>query len=494
MKSKDYRNLTVLLIVIAAFLRLIYIWQTPLDLSPDEAQYWDWARRPLQACYLTKPPMVAYTIGFFTGLGGNSAFFVRLGAVIISAATSLVAYLLIVDVFKSARLGFLMVLTLNLGPIFNIGSVIMTIDPLAMLFWSLTVYFSYKALRNPQWWYLAGLSLGLGLLSKFVLIFLPASILLYLLFVKKDRSCLRTKEPYLGLLLSLLLYTPLLLWNQRNNWCYFNHMFFDHLDSGKQLSIYRFLEFLGSQLGIISPLLFIGIIWSLVVVVREKKREYLFLFFCTVPILLFYFLLSLHQKVQGNWPAVGYFAGTAVFVGLFGTSVNSRKRKFMRAALIVALFFSAYVYIVPFVDLPKRLDLTFKLVGWKELGQRVSEVVEEMERKTGQRPFIFSERYQTTAELAFYVRHQPEVYNINLGRRNNQYDLWQDFDQLVGMDAIYVKSRDEDIEPAVVRAFKGGEKLPSQYFYRKGKILRSFSIFKCYGFKGGLNKGKAGGD
>jgi len=270
-------------------------------------------------------------------------------------------------------------------------------------------------------------------------------------------------------------------------------MFFDHLDTAKQLPLYRFFEFLLSQLGIISPLLFIGIIWSLVLVARERKREYLFLFFCTGPILLFYFILSLHQKVQGNWPAVGYFAGTAVFVGMFGTSANSRKRKFMWAALIVALFFSAYVYIVPFVDLPKRLDLTFKLVGWKELGQRVSEVVEEMERKTGQRPFIFGERYQTTAELAFYVRHQPEVYNINLGRRNNQYDLWQDFDRLVGTDGIYVKPHDEDIDPAVSRAFTRCERLPSQYFYRKGKILRSFSIFKCHGFKGGLNEGKAGG-
>ncbi len=165
----------------------------------------------------------------------------------------------------------------------------------------------------------------------------------------------------------------------------------------------------------------------------------------------------------------------------------------MRAALIVALFFSAFLYIVPFVDLPRKLDLTVKLVGWKELGQKVSEVVEEMERKTGQRPFIFSERYQTTAELAFYVRHQPEVYNIKLTRRNNQYDLWQDFDRLVGTDGIYVKLHDEDIEPAVSRAFTRCERVPSQYFYRKGKILRSFSIFKCYGFKGGLNQGKPGG-
>ncbi len=170
--------------------------------------------------------------------------------------------------------------------------------------------------------------------------------------------------------------------------------------------------------------------------IRERKREYLFLFFCAVPILLFFFLMSLANKVQGNWPGVGYFAGQMIFVGVFGRSIDSRKRKFMRAALVVALVFSAFVYIVPFVNVPRKMNPTVKLLGWKELGQRVSEVVEQMENETGRSPFIFSDRYQTTAELAFYVRRQPRVYNINLGRRNNQYDLWQDFDQLAGMDGI----------------------------------------------------------
>lgn len=495
MKSRNYRNFTILLIAVATVLRLLYIWQTPLDLSADEAQYWDWSRRALQGGYLTKPPMVAYVISFFTGLGGSSAFFVRLGAVVISVATSIVAYLLMVEVFKRARLGFLMVLTLNFGPMFNVGSIIMTIDPLAMLFWALTVYFSYRAMKNPRWWYLAGLSLGLGFLSKFVLIFLPVSLLLYLLFVKQARSCLRTKEFYIGLLLSLLVYWPVLWWNYSNNWCYFDHMFFGHMGSGKQVPFHRFFEFTGAQLLMVSPLLFIGVIWSLVVVVRERKREGLFLFFCASPILLFYFFLSLTQKVQGNWPGVGYFAGLAVFVSVFGNSIDLRKRKFMRAALVVALVISAFIYIVPFVNLPRKLNpAVIKSLGWEELGQRVSEVVDEMESKTGQKPFIFSDRYQTTAELAFYVRQQPIVYNINLGRRHNQYDLWQDFEKLVGSNGIYVKTQDKDIDPAVVGAFASYERLPSQDFQRGDKIIRTFSIFKCYGFKGGLGEGKTLGD
>ena len=162
----------------------------------------------------------------------------------------------------------------------------------------------------------------------------------------------------------------------------------------------------------------------------------------------------------------------------------------MRAALVVALLFSAFIYIVPFVNVPRKMNPTVKLLGWKELGQRVSEVVAQMENETGRSPFIFSDRYQTTAELAFYVRRQPRVYNINLGRRNNQYDLWQNFEKLIGADGIYIKTHDADIESAVVEAFKGGERLPSQYFQRRGKVIRSFSIFKCYGFKGWLSEGK----
>ncbi len=115
-------------------------------------------------------------------------------------------------------------------------------------------------------------------------------------------------------------------------------------------------------------------------------------------------------------------------------------------------------------------------------------MVEQMEIETGRKPFIFSKRYQITAELAFYVRHQPKVYNINLGRRNNQYDLWQDFDQVVGTDAIYVEYSETEIEPAVARLFIRCERVQTQHFYRKGKILKTSSIFKCYGFKGRLNE------
>ena len=48
-------------------------------------------------------------------------------------------------------------------------------------------------------------------------------------------------------------------------------------------------------------------------------------------------------------------------------------------------------------------------------------------------PFIFSDRYQLTAIAAFYTKGRPRAYCANFGnRRQNQYDLWDGWEKLVG--------------------------------------------------------------
>ena len=56
------RLLAVALIVGSALLRLLYLaCNCPLDLSPDEAHYWDWSRH-LDWSYYSKGPGVAWLI------------------------------------------------------------------------------------------------------------------------------------------------------------------------------------------------------------------------------------------------------------------------------------------------------------------------------------------------------------------------------------------------------------------------------------------------
>lgn len=83
---------------------------------------------------------------------------------------------------------------------------------------------------------------------------------------------------------------------------------------------------------------------------------------------------------------------------------------------------------------------------------------------------IFSDRYQISSELAFYTQGNPIVYCINLGRRMNQYDLWQSINsELNGktVHGIYVVYGQKDMpELYVSSAF---ESCNSEHFtvYKK---------------------------
>src|SRR6187549_3191838 len=55
------RRLTLVLVGVLTVLRVAALFITPLELYPDEAQYWLWSRH-LDFGYFSKPPVVAWLI------------------------------------------------------------------------------------------------------------------------------------------------------------------------------------------------------------------------------------------------------------------------------------------------------------------------------------------------------------------------------------------------------------------------------------------------
>src|SRR4051812_49039363 len=84
-----WRLAVAALLLGSALWRILYLAGSPLDLSPDEAHYWDWSRH-LDWSYYSKGPLVAYLIRLgcelFGGLSlawtGTEALAVRLPAVV----------------------------------------------------------------------------------------------------------------------------------------------------------------------------------------------------------------------------------------------------------------------------------------------------------------------------------------------------------------------------------------------------------------------------
>ncbi len=184
---------------ITAF-HLWFIHSGRFNLAPDEAHYWTWSKR-LDWSYYSKGPMVAYLIALSTRLGGDTEFFVRLPAVLLSTGTAICTFLLADRLYRSKWAGLHAVLVLAAMPLAEAGSILMTIDAPLIFFWSLTLVLIHRALEadGTGRWLLAGIGLGLGLLSKYTMAIMVPQTILYLVLSRHHRFWMRRPGPYLAL-------------------------------------------------------------------------------------------------------------------------------------------------------------------------------------------------------------------------------------------------------------------------------------------------------
>jgi membrane-associated phospholipid phosphatase len=504
-----YGYLLFFLTIIITLFRLKYIQGGSLDLAAEEAQYWNWSRH-LDWSYYSKGPMIAYLIFIFTKLAGNTAFAIRLGAVVISSILTYLTYLFAKHLFSSKRIGFFAALAINIIPLFSAGAIIMTTDTPLLLFWALTLYLIYQAISSNKsgYWYLAGISFGLGLLSKYTMVILIPLLLIYFLLDKEQRVWLKRKEIYLGLLLGLIVFSPVIYWNFSQGWVSVRHVFgLSKVSQGMHVTIRYSLEYLGSQIGIITPWIFAGLIYAWWVSLKPPYRSsntaskfpaYYYLWCTSAPVFLLFFLKSIQGKVQANWAAPAYYTGIILTVAVldkkYKEAISEKEKKkiaiytwssILVTGLLVLLIHNPDYLAKINVPIKAKYDVTKRLRGWQELGNEVSLINSDMLTAPIKSPvFIFSDSYQVASELSFYVSGKPETYCIDLGRRMNQYDLWGGWDKLIGWNAIYVVDNNLEINKIVSRSFTTCELEKQVPIYLYNEKIREFSIYKCYNFKG----------
>ena len=78
--------------------------------------------------------------------------------------------------------------------------------------------------RNPRWWLLTGVALGLGALTKFSAAFYGVSLALPVLLIPELRRQLATRWPWLGAGLAALLATPSITGQVVNHWPFLGQM------------------------------------------------------------------------------------------------------------------------------------------------------------------------------------------------------------------------------------------------------------------------------
>jgi 4-amino-4-deoxy-L-arabinose transferase-like glycosyltransferase len=484
----------LVLLLLGAGAHLAYLLlDCPIDLSGDEAHYWEWARR-LDLSYYSKGPLVAYIIAagryFLAPLSeqllGNEELAVRGPAVLLSVLTGLGLYVLTVQTLRRPWLGVAVVGLSMTVPILAAGAMLMTIDaPLAALWvWALVCVCRALTRDRLRWWLAAGTLIAVGLLAKYTIALIFPAVGLLLLTDPAARRQLRRAGPYLATLLGFTGLIPILAWNAQHDWVSFRHVAGQagvsgglHVDPG------GIVRYLGGQWAVVGlvwfPALWCALAqrWRTPVAETEphdRTAINLLIWTAVTPWLVF-LAFSPITKIQPNWPVLG-LPSALILLALWlargwRAAHQATRRRYqlltaggIAAGLGLVLVAHGSHQLVPIYAWLARgappLGLTTKappwnltpirqydpaarLRGWAVLGQAVGDVL-AAERRAGRDPFIMTDDYQVASEIAFYCPGEPVVYSVQsvLGDRLSQYDLWtnpiDDPAAFVGRPCIYV--------------------------------------------------------
>ena len=494
------------------------------QLSPDEAYYWMWAQRPALS-YFSKGPGVAFVIRSSIAVFGDNEFGVRFWAPLLAGGTSLLLYYFAQRLF-SPLAAFWTVLVLNVTPIFNLGSLVLTIDPLSIFFWVAAFYTFWLALeRSPEfswWWPLTGLLIGLGFLCKFTNALELISVFLVLLLTRRLRREFRRPNLYLLLLVFALCTIPPILWNNDHAWITLAHLqsrgSLDHAPGYHPLEL---LTFLAEHFGTYSPLLFLGLAWATVASWRRAQQNFkvLFLLWFGLPVFLIYLVLSLNKAAAPNWDGLAFLSLSVLAISYWRERAASRTTAYnwTNAAVILALVMSLVLIglMINPVGFERRgHDPTDRLRGWGSLGQAASKLRSEFEARTGNRVFLIADERDRASELAFYLTDKrvegpghPPVYIPESQDMVNQFSFWPRYDEFVqfapnkkrdlnevyseedgvnlfaGRTALYFQQGKKGKPPRSIRnAFARTEQIATIQVEAGSRVLRDVEVFACYDY------------
>jgi len=493
----------ILLILVSIF-RLWY--GAGHELVSDEAYYWQWSRH-LDYGYYDNTPLLAYVIHAFVSLFGVNELGVRAGAVFCVLGMSIFVYLLARRIF-SPQIALLTLVALNIIPLAADASFLMTQDPVQLLFWGSTVYVVWLAVEPAEdsrprsesartyLWLLAGVLAGLTIMAKLNgLIILPA-VFAYLLLSPNGRLHLRKPGPYLAGIIALLIFAPFLYWNQTHGNAYWlhGHEMAQRGRDKKLFPIRDILDFLGAQAIVVSPLLYLTYVRLLPKARLNVSQSdgWLYLWCCSISVTIVTALVSLHNKVEGNWAVAAYVTGIILIAASIAMSWSRKATRVWHIASIAfSILLSTTAFIMPsifgnlHIKANQKLDRSLEMYGWRETASRIDS--ERAALGGPSKAFVFGINYRIPSQMAFYLPDHPVTYSMALHTRASNYMFWEDPNRRIGQNAVFVNdSGDLDGLPECRAIFARVEVQPPIEVRRwpYSDPIRILQIYRCYGFKG----------
>jgi 4-amino-4-deoxy-L-arabinose transferase-like glycosyltransferase len=467
-------------------IRLVMVLWQPLLF--DEGYYWLLSRH-LAAGYYDHPPMAMLLTRLGTLLGGDAEFGVRLFSIPLGVAATWAIWRAAAILFVEQRLAALAAFYFNLTLLPAGVFISMTSDAPLLAASAFLLFFLAKIAETGRgaWWLAVGVTVGLGLLAKYTMVFLGFGVALWLVVVPEMRRWLATPWPWLAGLIAAALFTPVIYWNAQHDWISLARQF------GRAGVTDRFprdfiFGHIAGQIGLATPFIFILGSMGIVAFLAGRggtrpARALIGAMFW--PLTIYFLWHSLHKLVLFHWTApvfpafaIAAAAGRGVAWSGFWARLAAVSRRF---AIPVALVMMGAVYLqMLFFVLPLgRHDIFAQQIS-PGGGPIVSEI-EALRARTGA-VAVITTSYRVTGWLGFYLPSRAPVVQIN--ERIRWVNAPNPDPELFRHPLLYVVDARRNEVELVRKLYLEVEELAHLQRVRHGYVLDSYLVYRVARPKG----------
>jgi hypothetical protein len=335
-----------------------------------------------------------------------------------------------------------------IAPVFMASGVLFQALPYDQLWWTLTAYCIVRLIKsgNPRWWIGIGVVIGLGMMTKYTMLFFGVSLAVGLLLTAQRRY-LKTPWPWIAVGIALLIMLPNILWQIRHDF-----ISLDYTDSINQRDEDwgRTQSFIPDQLLNVNPFTLPLVFAGLYFYFSRHGKPYRILGWIFVIALVLFLIL------KGR----GYYLSSAYPMLLAAGAVLAEQRFRWNQSFIIGLVFAGILAAVPSLpilpinsglwnDVIELNDTFPEMIGWEELVQTVAEVRDTL--PPDETVAIFAANYGEAGAVDLYGSR----YGLpNAISPTNTYRYWAD-DRLeadvyivLGMQQEWLDNWFDEVTPA----------------------------------------------
>lgn len=413
-------------ILLAAFLvaKIIiqYLVVNPVyDLQRDEYLHLDQGYH-LAWGYQSVPPVTSWISWLIIQLG-NSVFWVKFFPALFGALTILFVWKA-VEHLGGSLFARVLAATALLGSVLLRINILYQPNSLDILSWTMVCYFLLRYIQSSaaKYLYLLGLSIAIGFLNKYNIIFCVAALVAALLLTR-HRRIFTNPHLWYAALLALVLVSPNLYWQYQNDFPVLSHM--KELSETQLVHVDR-MDFLKEQV-----FYFIGSIFVLLAAFVSffryaPHRNYQF--YCWSFLITMALFILLHAKAYyaiGLYPI--YFAFGSVYIAQLLSKGWLKYLRFVAIAVILFFFYITLEVSLPLYTPEKYVrdaaegkpfsNHTWEdgkkhpisqdfadMLGWRELANKVDSIYATIADKS--KLMVLCDNYGQAGAINYYTTHK----------------------------------------------------------------------------------------